>query len=81
MTTPIFKPGETRTIALKNGSKVTGFHSRMERRWERIRIYTNNGTFYGWFSRATGKLDPDPEVSTILIEDPGYLDSCLIDPR
>jgi len=53
----------------------------MERRWERIRIYTNNGTFYGWFSRATGKLDPDPETSTILIEDPGYLDSCLIDPR
>jgi hypothetical protein len=81
MATAIFKPGETREIRLPNGTKVTGFHSRMERRWERIRIYNNNGSFHAWYSRTTGLIDPNPEKSTILTEDPGFLNSYLTDKR
>lgn len=81
MAQPIFKKGETRCIRLANGVLYYGFHSRMERRWERIQIRVTEGIFYAWYSRATGKIDPDPNKSTIVAHDPGYLHSHLIDPK
>lgn len=81
MAKPIFKRGETRAIRLVNGTQVTGFHTAMERRWEVVRIYTDNGTFHGCFSRTTGFITPKSDLSTILAEDPGFEGCYLIDKR
>lgn len=81
MPQPIFKKGDHREIRFANGQILTGFHSRMERRWEMLRVTFRGESYHAYYSRQTGRMDPDPEKSTILQADSGFLNSQLIDPR
>lgn len=81
MSNPIFKKGDHRNIRLANGQVHTGFHSRMERRWERIQIISKGEVYFAWYSRSTGRIDDDPQKSPIVIADCGFLQSQLIEVK
>jgi hypothetical protein len=78
MTNSIFNKGDHREIRLANGQMITGYHSRMERRWERITIIIGSDVYVAWYSRSTGFIDTDLDTCTILTQDPGFKGSQLI---
>ena len=81
MTKPIFKQGDHREIRFANGQILTAFHGRMERRWEMLRVGLRGRSYHAYYSRCTGRIDPDPLKSTILQADSGFLNSELVDRR
>ncbi len=81
MSKSIFNKGDHRAIRLTNGQIITGFHSRMERRWERITIIIGSDVYVAWYSRSTGLIDTDLNTCTILTQDPGFKGSQLIEKK